>query len=49
MLLLILYLGWFNDARLHEPLCDFTPAEFEAIRAPRFETLTPTARSTNQQ
>ncbi|MGH2970218.1 MAG: IS3 family transposase [Solirubrobacteraceae bacterium] len=39
---LIEYLGWFNQARLHESLGDLTPAEFEAPHAPRFETSTPT-------
>ena len=32
------YLGWFNDARLHESLGDLTPAEFEALHAARGET-----------
>lgn len=27
------YLGWFNDARLHESLGDVPPAEFEALYA----------------
>jgi putative transposase len=36
------YLGWFNHSRLHERLGDVPPAEFEALNAPRFETITPT-------
>jgi putative transposase len=41
-LALVEYLGWFNDARLHESLGDLTPAEFEALHAARFEASTPT-------
>jgi transposase InsO family protein len=36
------YLGWFNDARLHESLGDLTPAEFEALYALQVETSTMT-------
>jgi hypothetical protein len=25
------YVGWFNDARLHEALSDLMPAEFETL------------------
>jgi putative transposase len=38
------YLGWFNDARLHESLGDLTPAEFDALHAPRFEPSTHTIK-----
>jgi transposase InsO family protein len=41
-LAIVEYLGWFNDARLHESLGDLTPAEFEALHAARFEASTPT-------
>jgi putative transposase len=41
-LAIVEYLGWFNDARLHESLGDIPPAEFEAQHAPRFETSIPT-------
>jgi putative transposase len=41
-LAIVEYLGWFNDARLHESLSDLPPAEFEALHAPRFEISTPT-------
>jgi thiol-disulfide isomerase/thioredoxin len=41
-LAIVEYLGWFNDARLHESLCDLTPAEFEALHAARFEASTHT-------
>jgi putative transposase len=34
------YLGWFNTARLHQALGDLPPAEFEALTAPQFETIT---------
>ena len=34
------YLGWFNHSRLHESLGDIPPAEFEALYAPQFETIT---------
>ncbi|MGI9097000.1 MAG: IS3 family transposase [Solirubrobacteraceae bacterium] len=40
-LAIVEYLGWFNQARLHESLGDIPPAEFEALHAPRFETSTP--------
>ena len=36
------YLGWFNNARLHEALGDLPPAEFEALSPPRTETITST-------
>jgi putative transposase len=32
------YLGWFNDARLHESLGDLTPTEFEALYAVQGKT-----------
>jgi transposase InsO family protein len=38
------YLGWFNDARLHESLGDLTPAEFEARHAARDEPSTHTIK-----
>ena len=34
-LAIVEYLGWFNDARLHESLGDLSPAEFEALHALR--------------
>lgn len=43
-LAIVEYLGWFNDARLHESLDDLTPAEFEALHATRFEPSTPTIK-----
>jgi transposase InsO family protein len=36
-LAIVEYLGWFNDARLHESLGDLTPAEFEALYATSIE------------
>jgi putative transposase len=39
------YLGWFNHTRLHEPLGDIPPAEFEALYAPQNETITSTIMS----
>ena len=36
------YLGWFNNARLHQALADLPPAEFEALCAPQNEMTTPT-------
>jgi transposase InsO family protein len=36
-LAIVEYLGWFNDARLHESLGDLTPAEFEALYAIQIE------------
>lgn len=41
-LAIVEYLGWFNDARLHESLGDLTPAEFEALHAARCEASTHT-------
>jgi putative transposase len=41
-LAIVEYLGWFNSSRLHQALGDRPPAEFEALSAPRFETLTST-------
>ncbi len=38
-LAIVEYLGWFNDARLHESLGDLTPAEFEALYAAPIEPL----------
>jgi putative transposase len=43
-LAIVEYLGWFNDARLHESLGDLSPAEFEALHAPRTETSTTTIK-----
>jgi putative transposase len=40
-LALVEYLGWFNDARLHESLGDLPPTEFEALHAPQFAASTP--------
>ncbi len=37
-LAIVEYLGWFNDARLHESLGDLTPAEFEALYAASVES-----------
>jgi putative transposase len=31
------YVGWFNDARLHESLGDLPPSEFEALYAAQRE------------
>ena len=39
-LAIVEYLGWFNDARLHESLGDLTPAEFEALYALHGQTTT---------
>ena len=36
------YLGWFNDARLHESLGDLPPAEFEVLYAIHVEPSTET-------
>jgi transposase InsO family protein len=36
-LAIVEYLGWFNDARLHESLGDLTPSEFEALYATPIE------------
>jgi putative transposase len=41
-LAIVEWVGWFNHARLHEALADIPPAEFEALYAPRFETITHT-------
>jgi putative transposase len=41
-LAIVEYLGWFNEARLHESLGDLTPAEFEALHAAPFEASTHT-------
>ena len=35
-LAIIEYVGWFNQARLHESLGDLPPAEFEALSAARY-------------
>lgn len=42
-LVVVEYLGWFNNARLHESLGDIPPAEFEALYAVQVETSTETA------
>jgi putative transposase len=36
-LAIVEYVGWFNDARLHESLGDLPPAEFEALYAAQGE------------
>jgi putative transposase len=41
-LAIVEWVGWFNHARLHEALGDIPPAEFEALYAPRSETITHT-------
>jgi putative transposase len=41
-LAIVEWVGWFNHARLHEALDDIPPAEFEALYAPQFETITHT-------
>jgi putative transposase len=38
-LAIVEYLGWFNDARLHESLGDLTPSEFEALYAATDRTI----------
>jgi putative transposase len=43
-LAIVEYLGWFNDARLHQSLGDLTPAEFEAFYAQHAQTTTTTIR-----
>ena len=43
-LALVEYLGWFNHTRLHANLADRPPAEFEALYAPSFETITTTKK-----
>jgi putative transposase len=45
-LAIVEYLGWFNTGRLHQALGDLPPAEFEAPRPPRPETITSTDRLT---
>jgi len=41
-LAIVEYIGWFNQARPHESLGDRPPAEYEALSAPPFETITST-------
>jgi putative transposase len=41
------YLGWFNNARLHQALGDVPPAEFEALSPRRDETIHPQSRLGN--
>ena len=41
-LAIVEYLGWFNTGRLHQALGDLPPAEFEALSASQFETITST-------
>jgi putative transposase len=41
-LAIVEYLGWFNHTRLHENLGDRPPAEFEALYAHQFKTLSTT-------
>jgi putative transposase len=36
------YLGWFNNARLHQALGDLPPSQFEAFAPAPFEAITPT-------
>jgi transposase InsO family protein len=43
-LAIVEYLGWFNDARLHESLGDLPPAEFEALYALQGEISTTTIK-----
>ncbi len=43
-LAIVEYLGWFNDARLHESLGDLTPSEFEALYALQGEISTTTIK-----
>ena len=43
-LAIVEYLGWFNDARLHESLGDLPPAEFEALYATQTQTPTTTIK-----
>jgi transposase InsO family protein len=45
VLTVVEYLGWFNHTRLHEPLGDRPPAEFEALYAIPIETITQTIMS----
>jgi hypothetical protein len=45
-LAIVEYVGWFNHTRLHQSLCDLPPAEYEALRPPRPETITSTDRLT---
>jgi putative transposase len=45
-LAIVEYVGWFNHTRLHQALGDRPPAEFEALRPPRPETITSTDRLT---
>jgi putative transposase len=40
-LAIVEYVAWFNTTRLHESLGDRPPAEFEALYAPRDETIHP--------
>jgi putative transposase len=37
-LAIVEYLGWFNNARLHQSLGDIPPAEYEQLHAPREPT-----------
>jgi putative transposase len=39
-LAIVEYIGWFNNARLHQALGDRPPAEFEALYAPTTEPIT---------
>jgi len=41
-LAIVEYVGWFNQARLHQSLGDLPPAEFEALYAPTTQTITRT-------
>src|SRR4051794_31849517 len=40
-LAIVEYVAWFNTTRLHESLGDLPPSEFEALHAPRDETIHP--------
>jgi putative transposase len=40
-LAIVEYVAWFNTTRLHESLGDLPPAEFEALHAPRDQTMHP--------
>jgi putative transposase len=41
-LAIVEYVGWFNNARLHESLGDIPPAELEALYAATTEPITST-------
>ena len=39
-LVIVAYVGWFNDRRLHSALGDVPPAEFEALHEFRYAAAT---------